>query len=229
MIRSLPLGCLLVIATVSMLGPAPAGASGKLMLYVERMEPYGQDAEDFSRAAWGGGLGVVAPLPFAHELLAGVGGLEVTNFLSETVPYYDQVTGLRVEQQTDQWYARFYLGGRFGPNKSGFLRPHFGANLALVYYDIGTDVVVPDDTDREREIRQHLRDRSEVAAGYDLNAGVDLNFRDKFSIELGTRFLQSFNVPEQLGEGSVQVQPRYLQFYLGAGLSFNLLKHLPDD
>ena len=31
------------------------------------------------------------------------------------------------------------------------------------------------------------------------------------------------------GEGSVQVQPRYLQFYLGAGLSFNLLKHLPDD
>src|SRR3989442_14643032 len=109
MIRSLPIGSLLVVASLSILGPAPAGATGKVMLYVERMEPYGQDAENFSRAAWGGGLGGVAPVPFAHELLAGVRGLERTNFVSGTVPYYAQATELRMERQTHQSSARFHL------------------------------------------------------------------------------------------------------------------------
>ena len=96
-------------------------------------------------------------MPFSqtHDLLAFAGGAELIRMLGQTTEYRDVQTGLRIEQQTNQDYARIFLGGRFGPHGPGFVRPHIGANLALVVYDISTDVVVPDDIDRENEIRQN--------------------------------------------------------------------------
>ena len=43
--------------------PLTANAGGKIQIYGLRMTPTGQDASRFSRASWGGGLSVIAPLP----------------------------------------------------------------------------------------------------------------------------------------------------------------------
>ena len=112
-----------------------------------------------------------------------------------------------------------YLGPEFGPRGNGFFRPHVGAHLAFVNYGISTDVVVPDDTDRENEIRQNLRSEHRPTIGYDLTAGADLNF-GKWFLESGARFSKSFNVPQQLGDGAVTIHPGYLQIYVGVGANF---------
>jgi len=35
------------------------------------------------------------------------------------------------------------------------------------------------------------------------------------------RFLKSFGVPQQLGAGSMRVEPAYFQIYLGLGVGFH--------
>ncbi len=202
---------------------APSLDQGKIQIYLLRMDPTSRDAKEFTRASWGGGASVVAPVPQLGNLFAGVLGIDIANMLSEKTEFRDQLTGLRVEQQTNQSYMRFYLGGRVGPHGYGFVRPHVGSDIALVLYDITTDVVVPDDTDRQNEIRQNLRDETQAAFGWDVTAGVDFNFVNAIPVELGVRWLKSFNVPQQLGAGSVTVQPAYVQYYLAAGVSFGFM------
>jgi hypothetical protein len=200
--------------------PLTANASGKVQLYGLRMTPTGRDASRFSRPCWGGGLAAIAPLPHVHNLLAGVVGLEGTNMLTQTTAFQDTQTGLRVEQQTSQDYFRLYLGGQVGPHGSGLIRPHVGSNVALVLYNIHTDVVVPDDANRENEIRQNLRSRTETAFGWDITLGTDLNFTNHWALEGGVRFLKTFGVPQQLGAGSTRIEPAYFQIYLGVGMGF---------
>lgn len=230
MIRALPAA---VLAALLLLLPTllatPALADGKLQIYLLRMEPTNTDAKDFSRECWGGGVNAVFPVPAVHNLFAGVAGVDVANMLSETIEFRDYLTGLRVEQQTSQTYVRIYLGGRVGPHGSGFVRPHLGTNLAVVMYSIGTDVVIPDDTDRQNEIRQNLRDESEAVFGWDFTAGCDFNIVNRFPIEAGVRFMKSFNVPQQLGAGAVSVEPAYVQLYLGVGMSFRAMKEAGKD
>lgn len=199
-------------------GAAPARAAGKVELYGIRMVPTDVDSRQYSRPGWGGGLQGVLPMPGTATMLAAVGGLEVVNLLATTKEFRDPLTGLRVEQQTTQNYARMFAGGRVGPHGSGALRPYGGLNVALVWYGISTDVVVPDDSYRQNEIRQHLKDRNEFAFGWDANAGVDVNFRDRWSIEAGVRWLHQYGVPQQLGDGAVTIQPGYLQAKVGIGI-----------
>jgi opacity protein-like surface antigen len=204
------------------LGVLPATASaleGKATLHLIRMVPSGEDAERFSNPGWGGGLQLTLPVPGLAGLLAGVVGAEYVNLLSETTTTYDSQTLLRVEQQTNQYFGRFYVGPEFGPHGRGTFRPHVGANLALVLYGISTDVVVPDDINRENEIRQSLRDENKAALGYDVTLGVDINPWNKVSIDVGARFVKSFNVPQQLGAGSEPIHPGYVQGYLGVAFS----------
>lgn len=196
----------------------PARAGGKIELYGIRMVPSDTDSRQYSSPGWGLGVQGVAPLPETATLLALVGGLEVVNLLSSTTHFQDPRTGLRVDQETSQNYGRLFLGARFGAHGGGALRPYGGVNLAAVWYGIGTDVVVPDDYDREREIRQSLGSRNEIAFGWDANAGVDLNFRDRWSLDLGVRWLHSYGVPQQLGDGAVTIEPGYLQYKLGLGV-----------
>lgn len=202
---------LLALAAVA----APAFASGKLELYGVRMDPNGRDAVQYSRPGWGGGIEGVLPLPGTAKLIAGVVGIEGVNLLSREKTFQDLTTGLRVLQQTSQTYGRFYLGGQLGSHSSGFLRPYAGANVAVVWYGISTDVVVPDDTNRENEIRQNLRDENQFAFGWDANSGVDLNFRDRWGIDIGVRYLHAYGVPQQAGDGAVTIEPGYLQYRVG--------------
>jgi hypothetical protein len=200
--------------------PARAQPIAKLGIYGIRMEPTGEDAKDFSRAGWGAGIHLVVPVPQVANAVAGTIGFEYVNLLEETVEFRDPVTGLRVEQQTSQSYSRLYLGPEVGGHGSGFLRPYAGVNLAAIFYGISTDVVVPDDQNREKEIRQNLESRNRVAFGYDVTLGSDLNF-GRFLVEGGVKFTKSFNVPQQLGAGAVTIHPGYFQIYLGVGANLS--------
>lgn len=209
----------LLLLAVAVVHPEAAGAGVGVSFYGVHMEPSGQDAERFSYASFGAGVHTSASFPQLNNLVAGELGIEVVNMLSEKHEFRDPQTGLRVEQQTSQDYIRVFLGPEIGPHGSGFFRPHLGIHVAVVHYGISTDIVVPDDTNRENEIRQNLSSRSQTAFGYDLDAGADLNF-GKWYVEGGTRFAKGFNVPVQLGAGAVTVQPAYIQIYAGLGLNF---------
>ncbi len=219
----LPSALVLCLAPARMAAAAPSIEQGKVQLYLLHMDPLNVDARDYTRASWGGGGNVVVPLPPLGNFFAGVFGLDIANMLSETIELQDPITRLRVKQETNQSYTRIYLGGRAGPHGYGFLRPHLGTNVALVIYDIGTQLVVPDDSNPENEIRQDLGSRTETALGWDFTAGVDLNIVNRIPVELGVRWLKSFNVPQQLGAGAVTVHPAYMQYYLGVGASFRAL------
>lgn len=216
--RRAPLLLLACFASLALASAVPAHAA-KVEGYFLKMDPYSDVSRQYGRPGYGGGLELVGELPGTAKLFAGVGGLEIVNMLSTTTEFRDVTTGLRVQQQTTQNYGRLYLGGQFGSHSSGFLRPYVGANVAMVWYGINTDVVVPDSYDRENEIRQNLRDENELAFGWDANAGVDFNVRDKWSIDVGVRYLHSYDVPQQLGAGSVRIEPDYFQLKIGVGFN----------
>ncbi len=217
-----------VIVTIMMLlvGFSDVIAGGKVGIYGIRMVPYGENAEDYSRPGWGGGIHIVVPAPQLSNILAGVAGFEIVNLLSETTEFQDDLTGLRVEQQTSQDYFRLYIGSQVGGHGNGFIRPHVGLNVALVYYKISTDVVVPDDVNRENEIRQNLSSEGHLVFGYDITLGIDLNFSNTVALDGGVRYLTSFSLPQQLGEGSETIHPQYFQIYFGIGFSFRMISKM---
>ena len=203
--------------------PLPAAADGKVSIYLSRMEPADVDASRFSTSSWGGGIAAVLPWSAAHNLIALTAGLEITNMLSESTDVYDPVLREVLLQSTNQSYSRLFLGGRLGPHGIGFLRPHVGADLAVVWYDIGTDIQIPNPADPNNPVTKTLESNTKGAFGYDLNAGIDLNIANKFPVELGFRYLQSFEVPQQLGEGSVSISPSYYQVYFALGMGFDFI------
>lgn len=69
--------------------------------------------------------------------------------------------------------------------------------------------MIPDDNDRENEIRQNLKDKTRVIFGYDIILGLDLNFDNKWNLDGDVRYLKSFSLPQQLGDGSEKIHPQY--------------------
>ena len=207
----------LVFISISL---SDAIAGGKAGIYGIYMVPKGEDAENFSRPGFGFGLHVVVPVPQLANILAGTVGFEYTNLLAETVELRDRTTGLLVDQNTNQNYYRLFIGAQVGGHGNAFFRPHAGINIALIYYNIYTDLVVADSWNEE-EIVQKVRNEGHVVAGYDITLGIDLNFSNKFALDGGVRYLKSFSVPKQLGEGSEKIHPQYFQVYFGIGISFN--------
>ena len=214
-----PFWPLALLCAAVVLHPGVARAGVGLSFYGVHMDPSGQDAQRFSYASYGAGVHTSASFPQLDNVLAMGLGVEVVNMLSEKHEFQDPQTGLRVEQQTSQDYIRVFLGPEIGPHGSGFFRPHLGIHIALIHYGISTDIVVPDDINRENEIRQNLSSQSHTVFGYDLDASADLNF-GKWFVEGGSRFAKGFNVPQQLGAGAVTVHPGYIQFYVGLGVNF---------
>jgi hypothetical protein len=212
-----------ILMIILFLFTSNALAGGKLGIYGIHMVPRGDDATNYSRPGYGGGIHIVAPFPQLFNLFAGTAAFEVINLLEETVVFQDQLTGLRTEQQTSQNYFRLCFGGQVGGHGNGFIRPHAGLSFAIVFYGIDTDVVIPDDRDRENEIRQNLRGENHAVLGYDLTLGVDLNFWNKWNLDGGVRYLKSFSLPQQLGEGSEKIHPEYFQIYIGIGISFRVI------
>jgi hypothetical protein len=193
-------------------------AGPKAGIYGIFMAPDGEDAENYSDAGFGFGLHIVLPAPQLLNILAGTAGFEITNLLTSSIDLRDPDTGLLVVQNTDQNYMRLYLGAQAGGHGNGFFRPHAGMNLALIYYSISTDLVIPDSYG-ENEIVQNLDSEGHVVFGYDITLGIDLNFSNKFMLDGGVRYLKTFSVPQQLGdEGSVKIHPQYFQVYLGIGI-----------
>jgi len=212
---------IIVIALVILFsGHTDVVAGGKVRLHLIHMVPAGNDAEDYSRPGWGIGGWLVLPLSPPLHVVAGVVGFEWINLLNETTTFQDRVTGLRVEQQTSQDYFRIVLGGQIGGHGEGFLRPYGGLNFAIINYGIFTDVVIPDDVNRENEIRQSLSSEVRWAVGYDITAGLDLNVSEDFTLDGGVRFLKTFSLVQQLGDGSETIYPGYVQIYLGVGIPF---------
>ena len=89
--------------------PVAARAGLNVSFYGIHMDPSGQDAKDFSRASFGGGLHASFPFRQLGNVVAGTVGIELVNMLSETHEFRDSQTGFRVEQQTNQNYFRLYL------------------------------------------------------------------------------------------------------------------------
>jgi hypothetical protein len=213
---------ILLVLTACLLAPFSYAAGGdRVMVYGVRMIPFGDDATTYSRAGYGAGGQIVIPVPALLDIFAGVGGIEYVNLLSKTVSFRDYQTGLRVDQETSQGNLRLYIGGQVGGHGNGFLRPHAGGNLSVTYCSFVIDVVVPDDYNREQEIRQNLRNEGRWVLGYDMTFGLDLNFKT-FSADGGVRYVKSFSVPEQLGDGSVHIYPNYFQVYIGVGIPISL-------
>ena len=215
-------GCLLILCWM-VIGDSAVG-SGKVGVYAIRMVPYGLDAETYSRPSWGGGIHAVFPLPFVSEIFAATGGLEFVNFLNKKIDLRENGTGLRVEQTTSQDYARLFAGAQLGGHGNGFLRPHAGANLALIFHDFSIDNVVPNDADPDHPISQNVKDITRVVFGYDFTLGLDLNFSNTIAIDGGVKYVKSFSVPQQLGSDAVKIYPQYFQIYFGVGVSFDLFK-----
>ena len=53
---------------------------------------------------------------------------------------------------------------------------------------------------------------------------MDLDIATRFNLDGGVRYVKTFNVPQQLGEGSVPINPEYFQVFLGFGVSFELMQ-----
>jgi hypothetical protein len=194
-------------------------ATARGTLYGMVVSPTDQAARDFSDPGWGGGLEVSCPIHGTEGMLSVIGGFEAASLYSSVKTFQDQTTGLRVEQHTDQGYARLFLGGELGPHGNGTIQPYGNLAVALVFYGISTDVVIPDDSNLENSINQHLSDHNEAAFGWSAGAGVNLFF-GKWGVDGGIRFIKQYGVPQQLGAGAVTIQPSYFQYRLGLSIPF---------
>jgi hypothetical protein len=191
-------------------------ATPRFSLYGMIMDPTDQAARDFSDPGWGGGVDVSWPVHGTEGMLSVIGGLEAASLYSSVKTFHDQ-SGLRIEQHTDQVYGRVFLGGELGPHGNGTIQPYGNLAVALVIYGISTDVVIPDDTNAQNAINQHLSDHNEAAFGWSAGGGVNFFF-GKWGIDGGVRFLKQYGLPQQLGVGAVTIQPSYFQYRLGVSI-----------
>jgi hypothetical protein len=53
---------------------------------------------------------------------------------------------------------------------------------------------------------------------------MDFNFFDRASLDLGARYLHSYAVPQQLGEGAITIQPGCVQYRAGIGIGRRVLE-----
>ena len=204
----------ILLLLLACLAPVTAHAADLIVSGV-LMSPTDVDARRFNRPGYGLSGEYLVALPGTQRMCSLVIGLEGVNLLSKSVTLRDPVTGLRVEQQTSQELGRASIGLQFGSRGRGTLRPFGGATLAWHVNDISVDVVVPDDTDRQNEIRQHLRGRTSSAFGWDAYAGVDVTVGDYTSIVGAVHMLHAYGQPQQLGPESITIQPSYVQARLG--------------
>lgn len=213
-------GFAVLLVLSSICGTTHAAVEGRLAGYLMRIEPYKDDAEKFSKATLGGGFQVIIAAPRPHHYVAGVFGFEGARLQNQKIYMIDRLTGLDVEQITNHDYFRLFLGPRFGPQGRGFLHPYVGVNVAVAFYSINSDLVVHDDYDRTKEIRQNVERQQESVLGYDFNLGLELNFQQKFFIDVGGRYVQNLDVEQQLGETKEMIKPTYIEVYLGAAFGW---------
>jgi len=181
---------------------------------LDYMEPGNSDARDFSKGNFGGSFEYEFHFVGIPDPISWAAGFDYIDMLSEETTYYEE-SGLRVVQETDQEYYRFWFGPRLKSHANAFFRPYIGIHGALIYNMIETDVVIPDDYDPDNEIRQILSSASELLFGYDITAGLEMRVSKDWSLDLGMKKLETFGEPQQLSDRAVTVQPSYYLFYVG--------------
>jgi len=179
------------------------------------MVPDGVQATDYSRPGFGGGATFIFPIGTLPDIMRGGVGIEFVNLLSKSHQYTDRSTGLPYDQETNQNFMRLYFGLYVGSRGTAFYRPYAAINLALHVYGISSDIVQKDPYDPTIEDTETISSTSHAVAGCDMTFGLDLNVSQLVALDGGFRFVKSFAVPQQLGEGSVKVYPYYFQIYLG--------------
>jgi opacity protein-like surface antigen len=209
--------------TLSCFVPAAADAGGKVGIYGVYMSPYGVDARNSSRPGFGIGGLFVAPVPAWNNAVAIQLGGEYINLLSKSISMEGEIDGIyqTFDQVTSQHYSRIYIGPRMGAHGEEFFRPYMGADLSLTIYGIGTKLSLNDPESQDGTSYRDIDSRTKVVAGFDVMAGVDLNISNSYSIDAGVRYVKSFSLPQQLGEGAETVYPQYFQVTIGFGLSFS--------
>lgn len=200
-----------------LVGAPVSAAQPRWTVGVHQLDPKDATARDYSRPGYGLSVDVSLPLTGAQGMVALLAGIEGTSLMAKQKDLRDGLTGLRVEQHTDQFHGRLFVGGRLGPHGNGTLQPYGDLALALVLYGISTTVVVPDDSDRQNDINQLLSSRTEAAFGWSAGTGVNLNL-GSWGIDGGVRFLKQYGVPQQLGDGAVTIHPAYLQYRLAVSM-----------
>jgi len=203
----------LVLAVLA-LAAAPAQAmDGKLGVHVVRMDPNGSDATE---PGWGFGVQLTATgrsrtaKVIDRGVLAGIVGIEYVNLQPQETLVIDPGGGTVSVVRNDQYLGRLYLGPEIGAHGHGRLRPHAGANLALVFYGISYGNGLGD---------------HKTTYGYDFSAGLDMNPWNTVSLDLGARYVKMFGIPAQLGfETAEPIEPAYVQAYLAVAFSLAWLR-----
>ncbi len=193
-------------------------AGGKIGAYLIYMVPYGSASTDFSKPGWGVGVRTVLPLSSFDRICALNIGCEVVGLASKTIDFTQG--GIDYQQNTSQTYIRGLLGFQVGGYSEDFIRPYGGLNLAIVHYRIDDELIYPDNT------RENLGGSGKTILGCDMTFGVDLNFDNVWNLDVGLRYVKSFQLPQQLGSSLVTVYPDYFQIYLGGGVSFDYIADL---
>lgn len=205
-----------VALLVTFASPVLAGPP-RYSIYLDMLAPSDRAAREFARPGFGLGVDLTLPVDAMQGMLAYIGGIEFANLLAKEVDLRDSNTGLRVKQKTDQTYGRLFLGGSLGPHGNGTVQPYADLTLALIIYDFSTTLVIPNDSDPQNPLTQTLRSRTKLASGWSAGAGLNLNF-GRWGLDGGVRFLKQYGMPQQLGEGSVTIQPSYLQARFGVSI-----------
>ena len=209
--------CLVALCLTALFTGSAHAALPRYTVYGSLLTPQDRAARDYSRPGYGLGIDLSWPVHGTEGMLSAIVGIEGNNLMAQQVNLQDRLTGLRVEQHTDQSYGRLFVGSELGPHGNGTVQPYGNLALAIIMYGISTSVVVPDDFDREKDINQVLRSRTEFAFGWSAGTGVNLNFGG-WGLDGGVRFMKQYGVPQQLGDGAVTVQPAYVQYRLGVSI-----------
>lgn len=213
---SAPFRVPLVLAVLALAAAPVQAMDGKLGVHIVRMDPNGQDATRHAEPGWGFGVQLTATARSRSSklldrgLLAGILGIEYVNLQAQETLVIDPGGGPASVQQNDEYFGRLYLGPEIGAHRRGLLRPHAGANLALVFYGISYGNGLGD---------------HKTTYGYDFSAGLDINPWNTVSLDLGARYVQLFGIPSQLKFETAQpVEPAYVQVYLAVGFSLPWLQ-----
>jgi opacity protein-like surface antigen len=197
----------LVLAMLTLAAAPVQAMDGKLGVHIVRMDPHGPDATE---PGWGFGVQLTATgrsrtaKVIDSGVLAGILGIEYVNLQPQQTLVVSGGGGVSVEQN-DEYLGRLYFGPEFGAHGHGLLRPHAGANFAVVFYGISYGNGIGD---------------HKVTYGYDVSGGLDFNPWNTVSFDLGARYVQMFGIPAQLSFASAEpIEPAYVQAYLAFGFS----------
>jgi hypothetical protein len=206
---------LVLLLALPALPAAGATATPRASMYVLRVDPGAPLRRGALNSGYGGGADVTWPIPRSQGLLAVFGGAEAASLLSRTYTLVDTTSGDHAEHHMDQLYGRFYAGAEMGPHADGTLEPYANFAFSSIVYGYYDDVqLTTGGKHEELLVAQH-----EVGVGWAAGAGMNLNFRS-FGITGGVRYLRQFGTPRQLGNGTVAIQPAYMQYRLGVTMPF---------